>query len=204
MAGRELLVVIASLLVMLPLPEPRADNDGSGVRWLEPRLRFDNLANFPDYVFYLRYRRFEGNPRQGSVHVIPVSASEPILLAGTGLGLRDLVLLAVPRRLTPPPGDGNGSWPNENIPGVLRSSLLEEPIGWSPAGDRTDYYVTPYRVALGQGRIHLLKLPIEPVRSESSYGGFDLAFCSVILAGVLVLIGVSLWVMRRGLAVRGS
>jgi hypothetical protein len=81
---------------------------------------------------------------------------------------------------------------------------MEEPVGWTPNGDRTDYYITPYRVGLGAGKLQLTKLPLEQVCGATDEGGFGVPFYPVLLGTAFVLAGASLWVMRRWLIRQAS
>src|SRR5262245_43048696 len=85
------------LLVLLLLPAARAQAD-MGFSFLSkpnPQFRFENLSDYPDHDFYLKYGHSSGNPFSAPF-VTPVTAGSPTQVKGEGKRLTPVVLIAVP------------------------------------------------------------------------------------------------------------
>jgi hypothetical protein len=125
-----------------------------------PTMRFDNLADYPDFDFFLKYCYGPGNP-YGSPYLTPIRAGEVFRLKG-GPGRRtEVFLLAVPRGQQPPVGkDGPDSlW--ETPAGCLQSAPLDGTYaerGW----------LVPYRVHIENGKLEAAMQPGEWLAGEWS------------------------------------
>lgn len=110
-----------------------------------PAMRFDNLADYPDFDFYLKYAHGPGNPA-ASPHITPVQSGEP-LRSFEGKGrIGGAWLLAVPRGQRPPTVRSDLDWLTETPAGCLQSVSLEGiHLG---AG-----YLVPYRVHIQDGEL---------------------------------------------------
>jgi hypothetical protein len=191
-------VTAAVLLVLFP-PGTRADILSPGTRQLTPQLRFDNLDDYPDYRFYLQYRRGEGNPYAAPLQVVAVVAGQPVALTGGGRNVADLALLAAPRDQPPPalPHDTRG--PAPDFPGFLCATNLEPPVTTTSVAHAASHYVMPYWVAITDGQLELTALPVEGDYSGGGAGGAALPYWPVVLAAAVaaVFAGAGIWLVRR-------
>src|SRR5262249_53038095 len=77
-----------------------------------PTMRFDNLADYPDFDFFLKYGFGNGNP-YASPHLIPIRSGEAFRLEGGPRRRTEIVLLAVPRGRQPPSLKDGPDWLTE-------------------------------------------------------------------------------------------
>src|SRR5215470_16298302 len=90
------IVLIVALILGLPWAAARADGAPSWFATeLTPRLRFDNLDDYPDYSFYLAYGRTGGAPTYRTLTQVEPGAT--VLLEGSGRRMVPVILIAVPR-----------------------------------------------------------------------------------------------------------
>src|SRR5215472_4437469 len=61
----------------------------------DPQLRFENLADYPDFDFYLKYGRSRGNPGRDP-HLTRVTSAVTVRLEGSGRRITSIFLIAVP------------------------------------------------------------------------------------------------------------
>ena len=190
---------VAVLLLLLIAPGTRADMPLAGAREVTPRLRFDNLDDYPGYRFYLQYRRGDGNPYAAPLQIVEVAAGRPVPLAGGGRRVADLALLAGPRDLPPPelPHDTRG--PASEFPGFLRATNLEPPVTTTFRPNRGDDYVMPYRVAVTDGRLELTALPVEGDYPGGLTDNAVLRYWPAVLAAAVAAVcaGAGVWFGRR-------
>jgi hypothetical protein len=157
---------------------------------LEPYVRFDGVANYPDYAFYVKYKRGGGNPNAARFDVLPVPDGKAFRLSGQGRRVGDIALVAVPRDKAPADGSSPPvEWLSEKTPGVLEAvsheMRLDERLFLSPV----DHLVVSYRVTIREGKLGITKMSEEWVLS------FANALPALALAAGIVLLG--LWLVRR-------
>ena len=191
--------LVAALLLVHFTPGTRADVPSPGTRELTPQLRFDSLDDYPDYRFYLQYRRGDGNPYAAPLQVVEVLSGQPVALAGGGRRVADLALLAAPRDHAPPalPHDTRG--PAPDFPGFLRATNLEPPITTTSITDAAGHYVMPYRVAIKDGKLELTALPVEGDYPGGPAGRAALPYWPAVLAAVVAVVfaAAGVWFVRR-------
>ena len=115
-----------------------------------PAIRFDNLADYPDFDFYLLYYHGPGNPF-ASPHVTRVQSGEAIHhFEGSGRN-GGAYLLAAPHGTRPPWLYGRS---DETPLGYLRSAPLDG-IGYGPG------YLVSFRVKIADDKLEATMQPSE-------------------------------------------
>jgi hypothetical protein len=148
---RALLTVAA--VVALP-GSIRADILPPGHKSVSHDARFENVKDYPDYVFYM-----------GPCHT-DFARAYPRLSEGgeVGLGGNPLAygggqfLFAVPKSVK---GEPEEAWFEGKVEGVLKSERLVYPIRSAPVGEGRKGYLTRYSVAIADGKLTLTQLPDE-------------------------------------------
>jgi hypothetical protein len=156
-----------------------------------PRFRFENLADYPDYDFYLKYGHGSGNP-YASQFVTKVNPATTVALEGNGSRVTPVVLLAVPHgRLTPEPAGASvaTSWVAKSEDGVLQS----DPMDWSNGS------VALYRVKLDQDRLQVTASGSELLPLEWAAGNICITLpVGVALSLACILAGIWFVLRMRG------
>jgi hypothetical protein len=156
----------AILLLAVFAGKAPADMAFPGYNWQEPHLRFAGLENHPDYVFYLKYQSGPGNPGVGKRNAVRITSGEPFTLPETGRRrFIHTALVAVPRGSLPSADtDPDWEWLSEKTSGVLEARLDDNDLDRSYwITDPNNHYVTPYQVAIQEGRLEVTRLPLEGV-----------------------------------------
>jgi hypothetical protein len=118
-----------------------------------PAMRFDNLADYPDFDFYLLYFHGPGNPF-ASPHVTRVQSGEAIHhFEGSGRN-GGAYLLAVPRGKPLPPMDRETETLDKKPTGYLRSARLDGTFAGSG-------YLIPYRIKIAEDNLEVAMQPSE-------------------------------------------
>jgi hypothetical protein len=170
--------------------EARADVIPEGQKWITPQVRFDNLGDYPDHEFYLTYSAGGGPVQYWLHHVLVVPARVPVAIPHGRVA--NVSLVAVPRGKAKPPAEpGKEEWPPKDMPGVLRSAPMDRLIGWRPISDPNNQYVTPYRVAVADGKLVLTPLPVEPPLADGWPARGPLLIAGAALACAIA--GAGLW-----------
>jgi hypothetical protein len=189
--------VLTVLVLLGPAAGVRGDAAPGPFEWsrdFDPQLRFENLADYPDFDFYLSYGRGGGKPRRGR-YLTPVTSGVTVRLEGTGKRLTEVFLIAVPHGQKPPTPREDRDWLSKGAPGVLQSHALDGvEHNWSIA-DENDGYVLRYSVSIKDGRLVTSSLPRELLFWEWVRG--RLPYLLVGLALFLVVAWVGIWVLRR-------
>jgi hypothetical protein len=160
-----------------------------------PALRFDNLADYPQFDFYLKYARGPGSP-YASPHLVPVQSGEAVRVTEGSGRTTQFFLLAVPHGEKPPAPRAGPDWLREVPAGCLQSGPLQG-IGLG-AG-----YLVPYRVSIADGALDAVMQPAEWLAGEWSLWWLKrlpcvlvpLAFCAA-LAWLGVRVAVRLLAPR--------
>lgn len=142
--GAPLGIIFALLIASSDLASVRADMiPGPGVRAI---VQFNNIDEYPDYDFYLKYRHRDKGPKLDKVE----SGKEMVLAPGYVFG--EVFLIAVPRgQALVAPKEGTQEWLLDAPDGGLQSNRLE---GKEGAPLKTGYAVA-YRVQVKDGRLHI-------------------------------------------------
>ncbi len=130
----------------------RSDILPPGAKWINHVAKFENIADFPEYVFYAYPRDLDRRrPGNSSVRVtesgeVVISGFNP-LAAGGGI-----FLFAVPKKLhgdsESPPAE---EWFTGNVAGVLKSKPLAHAVRTANKSDPRDRIVTTYRIEFKDG-----------------------------------------------------
>ncbi len=118
-------------------------------KWVTHVVRFENLADHTDYVFYVYPRDLNrGQAGNSSIRVpesgeVTISGINPLATAG------GIFLFAIPRKIHGPDGAGpKEEWFDGKTPGVLKSNPLVHPTRALSKSDHRDRIVTTYRIDL--------------------------------------------------------
>jgi hypothetical protein len=141
------------LVFLLPAGAARGD---VGPAFLQdatyPAMRFDNLSDYPDFDFYLKYGHARGNPYAG--HLGTVRSGDPFReFEGTGRKT-EVYLLAVPHGRKPPPPRNDHAWFTEVPEGCLQSAPLEGTNQEAGA-------LVSYRVRIQDGKLEVTRQSME-------------------------------------------
>jgi hypothetical protein len=150
-----------------------------------PRFRFENLAEYPDFDFYLKYGHGSGNP-SARPFLTKVNSATTVTLEGKGPRVTPVVLVAVPHgRQAPQPGRDT-DWVAKSEDGIVQSGSLD----WSEGS------VALYRVKLDQDRLEPTPAGSEVLPLEWAAGNL----CITIPAGIalsLACVVTGIWIVRR-------
>jgi hypothetical protein len=157
-------------------------------------LRFDNLDDYPDYDFYLKYGIAQGNPYAGLRLMKLTAASTLTKLEGEGRRLTLVYLMAVPRGRAvapPPPLSQDVSWLNAAPEGAIQSELR-----W-----KDDYQLDNhngcsafYRISLDGKQLTATWVGGEEPPATSPWRWA--AFAGIALSVIIAVIGL-VWIKRR-------
>jgi hypothetical protein len=150
-----------------------------------PRFRFENLADYPDFDFYLKYGHGPGNPG-ASPFLTKVTHATTVPLEGKGWRVTPVVLVAVPHGQSAPLPNRDTEWFAKSEGGVLQS----DPLEWSNG------FVALYRISVDQGRLQVTRTGSEWLPVEWTAGNLCIALpAGVALSLACVLAGF--WIILR-------
>jgi|SRR5579871_2250079 len=151
-------------------------------------LRFENLADYPAYDFYLKYGEGPGNP-YADLHQIRIVPGE-VIRPFKGTGRRTSVyLLAVPQGQKPPAPTGG------NLSAAPDGCLQSGPLDGTYFGSG---YLVPYRVRIADGKLDVTMQPREWLAGEWSLWWLKFLPCFVVpLAFCAALLGMVILIARR-------
>jgi hypothetical protein len=165
------------------------------VKYVTPRVRFEGIDKYADYVFFLKYYSGQGNPFASPPKYIEVKNTEAFDMTG-GRRIVNVQLFAVAREDAAKlqAKDASLAWLSDKTPGVVVASVIA-PSTTAPASVK-EVAVTTYRVKLEEGKLTVEKLPADKKRTEAPAGDrLPLAIIGTALAASLALFG--LWLARR-------
>jgi hypothetical protein len=155
-----------------------------------PPLQFENLADYPDWDFYVVYGHGPGNPA-ASPHRAQVYGNEPFRAPfERNERVGPVVLLAAPHGVTPPTPRYSGTdtdWFRVAPPGCIQSNPLSVP--------RDASSVLAYSVRLGDNKLNVTLKP----GSYMTRDGNDL---TTIVSTIIIFIGLAIvvtWLVLRSL-----
>lgn len=182
---RRLLGVMAMLAI--PVTPAKADVGPIGPPGFEFQVHFENLDDYSNYDFYLKFRTGRGE-------VVAWPQLKRVKTAGpTHLGryrwISNVHLLAVPRgqRVPTPPLDreyGNG-WLAKIPEGALQSGPLAGDSSGTPLGEQFNGHTIRYRVDITGGRLEVsLVKDHAPMRKVRVAAGVGLSTIAIVLGFV--------------------
>jgi hypothetical protein len=178
---------LAFLLVLLlcPAAPVQADAGFAFLKNTNPQFRFENLSDYPDHDFYLKYGHSPGNP-YAATFVTPVAAGTLTRLEGEGNRITPVILIAVPHGAPPPSAQTKDpEWLVKAEPGTLQS----EPLNW-------DLGTARYRILLDNERLQAVWQGNEWVAGSTWLVIVGVALCILLtLAGFIF---VRRWRLARG------
>jgi hypothetical protein len=151
-----------------------------------PPMRFDNLEDYPEFDFYLKYAHGRGN-LVGSPFITQVQSGEAIYhFEGSGRN-GGAYLLAVPRGQKPPPLRKDHDWLIEVPAGCFQSAPLKGSFS-------EDGYLVPYQVKIEDGKLEVMMQPKEWLPGAWSILWLKRLPCILVLLAFCVATG---WLVAR-------
>jgi hypothetical protein len=180
------LSVVGLLNADIPLP--------SNLKYIDPRVQFQGIEDYPDHIFYLRFKTFSGGPG-GDSRLIKVKDSQPFPL-NAQRRLMYMSLLAMDRKkFTQRAQEDPGlTWLKGESKDVL-SALVQEPSTVAPASI-TKSPVTSYRVSLKDNKLSVERLPDD--QAIAGGGAWLDARWGIGIGQFGCLAGLGVWFARRG------
>jgi hypothetical protein len=167
-----------------------------GERQSDPRVRFENLSDYPDLDFYLIYQRGSGNPHAAKPQVVKATSEVPTPMSGTGRRIGTVLLLSLPRGESTPILPEGRDWEPKTWMEALPSgaSCSTNIKVWDlvelPWWDLSDHYLTTFRIRIEGPRIYAEERSHEP----------KLSYIRTIILGLafsLIFITVGFLIARR-------
>ncbi len=161
-SARIIVPVAIALLLLYPLPVA-ADMGAPFSFNFVPQVRFDNLDDYPDYVFYLQYRSSSGNPYGTPLNLVRVEDHQIVSLGARRVV--DIQLIAVPRRAVPKMKTERDDFRLADKEGTHRGQILDEIPFFTFDWNLYDQYVAPFRIVISDEKrsIELTRLPNEGI-----------------------------------------
>jgi hypothetical protein len=165
-----------------------------GLKYVKPRVQFDGVEKYADHAFFLKFRSSPGNPFAAPPTYVQVKNAEPFTLEAARR-IAGLELYALPAKDAEKlrADDPSYKWLDDKTPGVLRASLTP-PSTVAPVTVK-EAPVTPYRVAIKEGKLTAIKAEVEKKSEAPHEDRIRTAFAAGALALGLALTG--LWFVRR-------
>jgi hypothetical protein len=184
------LVLASSASADVPRP-PSTDT-----KVIPPRVRFDGVDQYADYVFVLKYNSGDGRPFAAPPWTLEVRDSKAFTLYGTGNRIVNMHILVLERKDYDKRKAENPKldWLIDKTPGVLKAALVA-PSTTGSVKD-SEIPVTVYRVLLKKGKLSVENIGKENRRSEGGAGG-PVSIGAVGVACALSIISLGLWFVRR-------
>jgi hypothetical protein len=188
-------ILLALCLALIGLSRASADVPlPPDLKYVTPRVRFEGVDKYADYVFYLKYYSGQGNPYASPPKYIEVKNTDAFDMTG-GRRLVSVQLFAVARedaaRLLAK--DSSLAWLSDKTPGLVVASVIA-PSTTAPASVK-EVPVTTYRVTLADGKLTVEKVAADKKRTEAPADRLPLVVVGTALAASLALFG--LWLARR-------
>ena len=126
-----------------------------GTKWVSHHVRFENLAGFPDYHFFLKNRGFRGQPDEPDkidpeqrLPLRPLAPDSEESLSGNPIE-GPKWLFAVPKKLLPDPAkeQPRAIWFAGDHPGILKIELMSGRRS-APQSEKRELFLTVYRVGI--------------------------------------------------------
>jgi hypothetical protein len=200
---KNLLPLAAALVTLLTGLARTAQGDvvAPGYKFVRHDAVFENVNDFPEYVFFVWPRDISRDqPGNSSVRV---AATGEATLGGNPLARAQHggpFLFAVPKGLfggdpSQPPRD---EWFENPTEGVLKSAALVPEIRSAPLWEPRDRFVTRYRIAIQDGRLDATLLSHEQPGDGAAPGSGRWLIAGGLAVAALALAAGLILVRRRG------
>lgn len=185
-----ILAVLACLMSCYSTPA-QADVLPPGGKFVDHQLRFENLTDYPDHVFYLgwhvHFRKPEGEWKVRRLSEAGEISTHPPETPPYGAKMS---LAAVPKSQTKDaPTHGDASWFEGKTPGVKLAEVDVDMIRTGPVTDRRSTFWTVYRVALGDS------LTLERTRHDVPTAAPQLPFAVLTACAIAALSAITLMII---------
>ncbi len=180
------IVLIAMALALAA--EARADLPSPVRRDLDIRLCFENLDEYPEYDFFLRYTLTRGNPAGGPGRFTRVESGSLTRLERTGGRSTDVHLVAVrrsqPIQIPEELQNKRGITLGEKLPGTLQSTALQGDAAGNRLTGGFDNCEITYRV-----RMKGESLRAEFIESKNPGSNLALAIVGITVSALVLFVG---------------
>jgi hypothetical protein len=155
------------------------------------QIRLENLDEYPQWDFYLKYGLSRGNP-YGAHHLTRMHSGVSTRLEGKGNRLTEVYLLTVPagQSIRLPTAEWDRDWLTDLPKGALGQAML---LRFQESEDLREYR---YRVRIEDGKLHVDKLEVVPVNPDTEPLGASAWFqigVGIALSSAAVVCGILLW-----------
>jgi hypothetical protein len=173
--------VVVVLALLVPFDVVRGDVAPRRIDEKFPAMRFDNLADYPDFDFYLLYYHGQGNPYV-SPHLMRVQSGETFRDFEGKRRNGGAYLLAVPHGKPLPPMAGEMDRLGKKPTGYLRSAPLDGVYAGSG-------YLIPYRVQIEGNKLEVTMQLSEWQPGARPVGMLKSLPCVLVLVAYCVVLG---------------
>ena len=180
------LVSVSAVSADIPLPK--------NLKYVDPRVRFDGIDKYEDYVFYLRFLTFTGGPAGVPHRLMEVKDTKAFnLKAERRLG--NMSLLAIERKDFDKRSkeDPSLKWLTDKTEGVL-AATFNSPSTTGSVNDK-EVPVTAYRAAIKDGKLTVELVKAEK-RGDAGPAGL-MPMWLLAIVGSLSLACLGIWFVRR-------
>lgn len=180
------LLVVSAVSADLPLPKT--------LKYVDPRVRFEDVDKHMDYVFHLRYLTFTASPA-GVPHTMVEVKDTKAFNLNAQRRLTDLRLLALERIEFEKQAKADPSlkWLNDKTESVLQASVPTPSTTASVSIKEVP--VTTYRVTLKDGKLKV-EMVKDKERSEAAPAGLVPPLASGLVSSIS-LAWFGIWFARR-------
>jgi hypothetical protein len=152
---------------------------------LDLHVCFENLDDYPEYDFYLKYGLSRGRPLP---HLLPMRSGVMTKLEGQGDRFTGAFLLAMPRGTPAPVPADEKDWLHTVPPGAIQSGLLRE------VSEGIGSIETTYRVRIDGNRLVVEHVGSRSLGSRICWVGGGI--CLGVTALAIGLAAILIWLRR--------
>lgn len=145
---------------------------------------FENLDDYPNYDFYLRYGRSSRNPYADRSTLTRLSSGIPAYLRGEGARISDVYLLVVPSGQEPIHSKAG----TDLGVGMMQSRPLEGLEPGSGITGQCNGYCLSYRVRIQDDTVHVVKVSSELIPMDWVVGHLCSIIAAVVISGFFVIV----------------
>lgn len=112
---------VSAIIALLGLPASARPDAGFPSPSINIKIRFENLDQYPNYDFYLKYGLSRGRP---APHITKLESGTMTQLEGRGNRVTSVFLVAIAKGAPPPKAEDKQDWLSKAPPGGLQSEAL--------------------------------------------------------------------------------